>query len=759
MLGILCLAFGVPERSSAQAPPANEPSADTGIEPPRLLEFPPVDVPEGVTLPEGGRIEVTVEVAADATATLFECALGEALCALVRAALPRARFEPARRGDAPLAARIRIALQLADSAPALPPASAPASSPAPAPTPAPASAPADPSEELGATAHVIKPQPGMRRLELAETRDLPGAFGDPFRAIEALPGVVPIISGLPYVFVRGSPPAGTLYVYDEIPVPTLFHLGLGPAVIHPRMVGPVRLYSGVAPARYGRLTGGVVVGEGPAPPDGRTHAEVELRLLDVSGYVQAQGLGGNVTGAVRYGYPALLLSIFSPEVNLAYWDYQLRYTTAISARDRFELVALGSYDSFSEVDDPEEDVTITFHRVEPRLIRRLGRSELGSALLVGYEESELGDAEFELNALRLAPRLWLDSRFEGRTRLRLSADLTGVAGNFAGAPAEQDDGIARQSLFGDVPARSMWGVQAELTLWPLSALELQLGARADAWVQGPGAEGVLDPSARAIWHVVPELDLHVAGGVVHQPAVFYIPLPGIVDVATDRGLQSAIQSEAGVGWDTPLDLRAELQAFVHVYRNLVFVDALLLEDSFDLICETIDCGGATLAERIDGVSYGAELFLRRAPEERLSGFLSYTLAWSHVDDVGGLPYTPTWDVRHLGNLIVQWEIGAGFSAGGRLHARSGKLIGEFLLDDSFALARDEHRLPWFVRIDLQVAYAWRPSWGRMRVALEWFNATLSREPINTECKGAPRTCEVEYLPAIFFPNLGVRGEI
>ena len=35
-----------------------------------------------------------------------------------------------------------------------------------------------------------------------EMRNLPGAFGDPFRVIEALPGVVPALSGLPGAFVR-----------------------------------------------------------------------------------------------------------------------------------------------------------------------------------------------------------------------------------------------------------------------------------------------------------------------------------------------------------------------------------------------------------------------------------------------------------------------------------------------------------------------------------------------------------------------------
>src|SRR5690606_32351384 len=109
-----------------------------------------------------------------------------------------------------------------------------------------------------ARARWVRPPPGALRLELEETRDLPGAFGDPFRAIEALPGVTPILSGVPYFYVRGAPPSGTLYVYDDIPLPALFHLGLGPAVVHPRMVGPIRLYSGVPPARFGRLIGGVI---------------------------------------------------------------------------------------------------------------------------------------------------------------------------------------------------------------------------------------------------------------------------------------------------------------------------------------------------------------------------------------------------------------------------------------------------------------------------------------------------------------------
>jgi hypothetical protein len=68
-------------------------------------------------------------------------------------------------------------------------------------------------------------------------------------------------------------------------------------------------------------------------------------------------------------------------------------------------------------------------------------------------------------------------------------------------------------------------------------------------------------------------------------------------------------------------------------------------------------------------------------------------------------------------------------------------------------------MPLFARLDLELAYAWTTWWGRMRIALEWFNATLAREPSEIVCAGVPRRCQVEYLPAIFVPNLGLRGEI
>ena len=178
--------------------------------------------------------------------------------------------------------------------------------------------------EFGARAEVAPPRPAARKLEAEAMRDVPGAFGDPFRVVDTLPGVVPLLSGVPYVYVRGAPPAGTIYIYDDIAVPALFHLALGPAVIHPALIGDLEFYSAVAPARYGRHVGGVFAAEGPERFSGPLRGEFEIRLLDTQAMLDLPIGESRITVSGRYGYPGLALSIFAEDVVLAYWDYQLR---------------------------------------------------------------------------------------------------------------------------------------------------------------------------------------------------------------------------------------------------------------------------------------------------------------------------------------------------------------------------------------------------------------------------------------------------
>src|SRR5690606_31534459 len=78
-------------------------------------------------------------------------------------------------------------------------------------------------------------------MSRAEVRQIPGAFGDPFRAVEMMPGVTPVVSGLPFFFIRGAPPGNVGYFLDGVRVPLLFHVGVGPSAIHPALIERVDL--------------------------------------------------------------------------------------------------------------------------------------------------------------------------------------------------------------------------------------------------------------------------------------------------------------------------------------------------------------------------------------------------------------------------------------------------------------------------------------------------------------------------------------
>ncbi|MDH5494018.1 MAG: TonB-dependent receptor, partial [Myxococcales bacterium] len=630
---------------------------------------------------------------------------------------------------------------------------------------------------FGAHAEVQTPPGQPIRLSLRELRELPGSFGEPYRAIDSLPGVVPIVSGVPYVYVRGAPPSGTLYVYDEIPLPALFHLALGPSVIHPAMIGDVDLFSGVPPARYGRFIGGAVVGEGPerARPE-RISGEVELRAVDLSAMLRAPAGEGSLAVAGRYGYPGLLLSIFSPEVSLAYWDYQLRFDQPIGRADRFELVWLGSYDAIRTKDggdsSNEDDLELQFHRLEARFIRRRAETEFGAALRLGFERSVLGGA-LRVTSARVGSRAWLRTRLGG-VRLHAGLDSIGVAGSLEAERVDEGEGgemgpVQDDPLVAGAAARSKSGLFAELAFEASSAIRFELGLRADLWLRGHQAEFAIDPRARMIWALRPGLELQAAAGLLHQPAVFFIPLPGLADIAIERGLQTAAQTELTTRVELGGGLELETQLFYHHYRNLLFLD---LFASTRVPCGDLECDRVQLPDRVPGHSYGLELFLRRDPSERLSGWISYTLSRSTVEigpiGFGPLPprsieYTPSYDVRHVLNVVASYNPFGGLRIGLRVHARSGRSEGSFYLNsEPFGLARHEQRLPWFVRIDARIGYRWRKSWGGLLVALDWMNVMMAEEPIGIRCRGLgdppDASCPVEYAPAIFFPNLSVAAD-
>ena len=177
------------------------------LTPPRLLVQQTPVYPEQAT----GDATVIVEIVVEPDGTVSEARVTEGAAPFAAAALDaakRCRFEPARRGDRSIRARIRLAMTF--TPPPAPSSGADAAQPeSPPPATRIETQPAVTAvDEVLVTGRRIEPRsPTEHRLGRAEMRVMPGAFGDPFRAIDLLPGLVPIVSCLPYFYIRGAPPS------------------------------------------------------------------------------------------------------------------------------------------------------------------------------------------------------------------------------------------------------------------------------------------------------------------------------------------------------------------------------------------------------------------------------------------------------------------------------------------------------------------------------------------------------------------------
>lgn len=798
-MAILPSAASADDPKPATAPTTTAPPPRTTA--PRLLRDLDVPYPEGA---EGeATVELIVTVAADGTvrdATPTAAPADDRFTRAAVAALLAARFEPATRNGAPAAARIRMQIVFR------PPAVVPEREAAQATAPGPAAKPAARKTDVqDVTVKGARGEPSRTvTLTRNEVRQIPGTFGDPFRAIEIMPGVTPVVTGLPFFFVRGAPPGNVGYYLDGVRVPLLFHVGIGPSVVHPALIERVDLYPGGYPAKYGRFSGGIVSAD-VAPPADEAHGEFNVRVFDAGALVEtpfADKRGHALVGG-RYSYTAAILSQLSPSTVLEYWDYQARATYDLTRDDRVGVLAFGSYDFLGQRSDLGTSTVFgtTFHRVDLRYDRRIdenGRMRVG--LTTGFDRSLLprdaGSPEDERSVrdrlvgarsdfvYRLSPRALL----RAGTDMQMDAYDVIVGGDVL-APSQQETA----SLF---PSRTdlSVGARGDVVLGVARGFEVTPGVRTDLYSsQGATAVGV-DPRLAMRTQVVPRAAFLSALGIAHQAPSFVVPVPGFQPGGLRGGLQKAVQESAGV----EVDLGGATIATATVFHNAFFdmsdpLGATPPEPSgcapgtypSDSIggdrgaqptsggsCGTpkfkpgtigpdrsggggqaADSRGSTRVAnafevRTEGSSYGLELFLKRKLTSRVGGFVSYTLSRSERT-ANGTTYVATFDRTHVVNTAIAFDLGRMWRAGTRVTFYTGL---PKLPDPS----DDSTRLPSFFRIDLRLEKRWQlgKTWWLSAVA-EWMNATLSKETVATTC--TLQGCTYQTIGPVTIPSIGVEG--
>lgn len=655
------------------------------------------------------------------------------------------RFVPARRGGENVAAKIRFLVKF------FPPVEsgiAPRADDSSVQGVAVAPAAEGTSEVVEVLVRGQVVEPGARVLGSSEVRVLPGAFGDPFRAVSSLPGVAPLVTGLPVSFVRGSPPGNVGFRLDDIRMPLLFHAFLGPSVVHPRLIESVTLHAGGYPASVGRHAGGVVSAE-LAEPRERPEAEVSVRLVDTGAFVEApfaEGRGRALL-AGRYSYTALLLSLLS-DFELSYWDYQGLLSYDLSSRGTLSVLSLGAFDyagpqgASSQEDSEDGANAVSFHRFDLRYDHRIGQdTQARVAATWGADQTRGATGRVKDDVLSL--RLTLKSRVASNAQLRVGADWQQDRYQL-----ELESDTAKfldvVSLF---PSRvdSVWGVHGDLVWDIASRLRVTPGLRVDRYQSADRVRWAVSPRLALNTRLSESISVEHAIGLAHQTPNYVPGIPGVAVAGLPGGLQRSVQSSAG--------LKAKWGAGLEGSGTLFYNATFGLTDPFGLNQDlALDADAANV--RSLGRTAGVELSVRRRLIGGVGGSLAYTFSRSQrsferVSTLSG------YDRPHVLNLALSKELGAGWLLGVRGLAYSG-VPGSRRASDT-TQRFDQSRAEVFFRADARLEKKFvvspRASWT---VVAEVLNASLSREVLRRSCE---ERCLDEKVGPIFLPSLGVIGEL
>lgn len=628
-----------------------------------------------------------------------------------------------------------------------------------------------------------------------ELREVPGTMGDPFRVVMLLPGVSSLASGIAYPVVRGTAPAATGYFLDGVRVPLLYHLALGPAVVHPDFIDSVDFHPGAPPTEYGRLLGGAIEGRIRRPRDDRWHGTVYADLINAGGLVEypVAKTGTSFTVAGRVSYTPWLTALVAnaamktgsnqkiASVVLDFWDYQARVEQELWG-GRLRLFAFGSSDKVgTESDDPELAsgyMAILFHRIDLRYRHRLLGGDLEAGVTFGLDRLGVEARQVLDDESSSSPSLERDvffvdeSVWRGRARWErlLSDRLTLSAGadverqaNALTATAKEGQLAVDQTF--PIAVGAFFGLWSQLT-WESADQRWRVtpGLRLDAFHAVPGITRYsADPRIGARRVLDEHWTIKAGAGLFHQQPTALIQLP-VVDVdGLKAGLQEGVQLTAGIEWKSA----SGLQVSADVYYNPLLRTLEL--DFFSPPAESTPSGPepAPAVSREDsgfdrsfpyavssGYATGLEVMVRHPLGRNWFGWISYTLQRSvrkmqfeRLDPFGQsvgmasavLPYT--YDQTHVFNAVLSYKLPGNWTVGGVLHINTGRPEAGTLTSWTHreGIGLDRNRLPTWIKVSRDQVDRLPPFWRvDLRVAKSWshdlYNLDLYLDVLNASVR-------------------------
>jgi len=474
----------------------------------------------------------------------------------------------------------------------------------------------------------------------------------------------------------------------------------------------------------------MITGETTRPNMEETHALASARAFDANAFIETpiDDGRGSAMAAGRFGYTGFLSKLVAPDYGIGYWDYQARAAHKTWGDDVATIFAFGARDDLDY--RGQKFFHVEYHRVDARYDHPTKDGHLRAAVTFTADDAftaEQNDTGVGHNAALSGPgaraRVEWERKLTDGARLRAGGDI-GLR-RFT----KDESPLFVRPHHTDVES----GVYTDVVWRPVRRVEVVPGFRFDMYNTTNGTRAAPQPRASGRVSITPSLSWVSSFGVTHQEPTeqVYVPakLPDPAELTARDGYHLEEGMEARLGW------RVRLHASAFYTR--------------------ITASDVGTNER----AYGGELFVRRDLSERLGGFLAYTLSRADVIH-GAKTMRAPWDRTHLFSMALSYDLGAGFRAGARLYAETGRSYHADCAGPACStlppnVANPSGMLPGFFRLDARVEKKWSFDRGRyLTLSMECFNATNNAEPIGkTYTPGAGLVTNTQS--PVILPSVGV----
>jgi hypothetical protein len=533
-----------------------------------------------------------------------------------------------------------------------------------------------------------------------------------------LPGVASVVSLLPFPVVRGASPASTGFLLDGTTIPLLYHLLVGTSVVHPEFIDEIQFYPGGAPAPYGLYTGGIIDGRTARARSDEHLLDFDLNLLQSGAFVRepVPKLGVTFTAAARYGYPGFLLGLATNQIDLTYWDYQLRLDGG-NARNGWTVFAYGANDELdtraatSPPGSPAPQLTpaliLGFDRLDLRDHRTLGttgRFDETARVVLGYDHTFSNGTDFTVwSAEPSFTARWVQNEkltLDGGLLAQLREIQQGAGANAAAG------GLS--AITSQLQKFNVWSAYLEALWRPTPRWLIRPGLRGDAYYDGTTSATSGDPRLTVRYKLfnrdipgIPRTSddsavwLKGSAGIYHQPPRFVLPLPGLDMLPLKYGLLQSYQTSLGAEIPMQQSFQFSVEGYFNYMDPTLFdlaVNPLSTNTPYNTSLLPVDIPTQAMdAQQIidrlthpeTGRAYGLEFLLRRQSKSGVFGWISYTISRSErfqpaMPAEGMMMATPArwvpydFDRLQLLNMVVGMPLPRNWDLGLRAQYESGR---------------------------------------------------------------------------------------